>query len=255
MGRGEEQRLILAAGQVDAAVDHAPEECGVAGGVASRRGQPAGHGKRLGAGLEEDRQHAADAGDRGGDTGLKRRPAEPSLEPATEPFELGIGRPLPQFLERRRARRHGERIARQRARLKHLADREDVVHHIGPAAVGPQRQSAPHDLAQRGQVGLDAEQFLRAAECEPEARHHLVAHKQPTVAAGQPADRVEKLPGRPHEAHVAHHRLHEHGRDFAATLPEEILELLRLVVLQHDGVFGGARRHPGRVRHAERRGC
>ena len=79
----------------------------------------------------------------------------------------------------------GQRIAAERAGLKHLAGRQHVVHDVGPAAVGADRQAAADDLAQRRQIGLDAEQLLRAAVGDAEAGHHFVADQQRAVLLRQ----------------------------------------------------------------------
>ena len=80
------------------------------------------------------------------------------------PLEPLIGRVVAQLFECGRAGGHGERVAGERSRLKHLAGREHVVHHVAAAAVGPERQPAPHDLAERGEIGRDAENLLRPTE-------------------------------------------------------------------------------------------
>ena len=129
-----------------------------------------------------------------------------------------------------------------------------MVHHVGAAAIRAQWQAATHDLAERRQVGLDAEEFLGAAKGQPEARHHLVADEERAVAASEIADRGEESGGRHHQPHVADHGLHEHGRDRVAAVAKKVFELLRLVVFEHQGVFRRAGGDAGRVWHAERGG-
>ena len=51
---------------------------------------------------------------------------------------------------------HRQRIARQRARLIHRTGRRDELHQIRAAAVGADRQPAADDLAEAGQIRLDA---------------------------------------------------------------------------------------------------
>ena len=87
------------------------------------------------------------------------------------------------ILQRGDAGGRGQRIAAERAGLKHFARRQHVIHDLGPAAVGADRQPAADDLAQRRQVGLDAQQRLRPAVGHAEAGHHFVEDQQRAVLA------------------------------------------------------------------------
>ena len=78
---------------------------------------------------------------------------------------------------------HRQRVARQRARLVDRPGRRDLLHQVAPAAVGADRQAAADDLAERRQVGRDAEPLLRAAARHAEAGHHLVEDQQRAVRA------------------------------------------------------------------------
>ncbi len=53
-----------------------------------------------------------------------------------------------------------------------------MIHDLGAAAQGANRQAAADHLAEAGEVGTDAEQLLSATGREPEAGHHLVENKQ-----------------------------------------------------------------------------
>ena len=76
------------------------------------------------------------------------------------------------------SRGHGQRVPGQRAGLVDGPVGRDVSMISRAAAVGAHRQPAADDLAQAGEVGLAAEDGLRAAEREPEAGHHLVEDQQ-----------------------------------------------------------------------------
>ena len=59
---------------------------------------------------------------------------------------------------------------RKRSRLIDRAERRDALHQVRAPAVRGHRQAAADDLAERGQVRLDAEQRLRAAEAQAGSR-------------------------------------------------------------------------------------
>ena len=83
-----------------------------------------------------------------------------------------------------------DRIAGQRAGLIDRADRSELVHDLGAAAEGADRHAAADHLAERGEVGADAEQLLRAAEVDAEAGHHFVENQQRAGGIAQPAHRA-----------------------------------------------------------------
>ena len=76
---------------------------------------------------------------------------------------------------------HGERIAAECSGLVDRAERREVVHDVGSSAEGSAGQAAADDLAQRGQVGRDAVDLLRAAEGDAEAGHDFVEDEQRAV--------------------------------------------------------------------------
>ena len=116
-----------------------------------------------------------------GDPGLGGRRAQAGFQPRAELLEALVRRVVAQRAERARAGGRGQRIAAERAGLKHLAGRQHVVHDLGAAAVGPDGQAAADDLAERRQVGLDAQPLLRPAIGHAEAGHHFVADQQRAV--------------------------------------------------------------------------
>ena len=54
---------------------------------------------------------------------------------------------------------------------------------VGAAAIGADRQTAADDLAQRGEVGSNLPERLRAAVGHAKAGHHFVADQQRAVLA------------------------------------------------------------------------
>ena len=129
-----------------------------------------------------------------------------------------------------------------------------MVHDVGPAAVGTDRHAAADDLAQRGQVGSDAEQRLGTTQGHAKAGHDFVEDQQGSAVVRQLAQRPQKRFARDHTAHVAHHRLHDHGGDVLAFSLERFAKHFDIVVRQHQRVLGRAPGHAGRVGHAQRRG-
>src|SRR5258705_77244 len=79
-------------------------------------------------------------------------------------------RPRRELLQGGRPARHGEGIRVEGAAVVDppLAPaRIVVVHHLRAAAEGAHREATPDDLAQRGEIGPDAEACLRAARRHP----------------------------------------------------------------------------------------
>ena len=100
---------------------------------------------------------------------------------AARPLQALVDGAVAQAAERGEARRHRQRVAGERARLIDGAGGRDLLHDVAPAAVGADGQAAADDLAERGEVGRDAVELLRAAAREAEAGHHLVEDEQRAV--------------------------------------------------------------------------
>ena len=65
-------------------------------------------------------------------------------------------------------------------------------------------------------------------------------------------ERFDEGLGGPHEIHVAGHRLEDHRGDFRPEAPERVLDLLRVVVVEHERLRGELRGDAGRRGIAER---
>ena len=64
--------------------------------------------------------------------------------------------------------------------------------HVGTSADGADREPAADDLAERGQVGNDAVERLRAAQGDAEAGHHFVEDQHAAVLGTQLAQGAEE---------------------------------------------------------------
>ena len=73
--------------------------------------------------------------------------------------------------------RHGHRIPRKRSRLVNPAERRNLLHHVQTAAISAHRHASADNLAESGQVRLDAVQPLGTVDTHTESRHDLV-HNQ-----------------------------------------------------------------------------
>ena len=125
-------------------------------------------------------------------------------------------------IQRREARGHGDRIAGQRSRLVDRAERRDVRHDVAPAAEHADGHAAADDLAERGEVRLDAVELLRAALRDAEAGHDLVEDQDRAVLRAFLAQGLEEARHRRDAVHVAGDRLDDDARDVRADLAEQL---------------------------------
>ena len=91
MRGGDEQRFVLAAGHVHATLDQAPEVAAVTLRVAATGHVPIGH--RIG--IEEQGQHAADAGDLMRDPGILAGLTQPVFQTRAQSLQPLVGRSSP----------------------------------------------------------------------------------------------------------------------------------------------------------------
>ena len=172
------------------------------------------------ASVEEERHHAADAGRADAGTPASwPRPASLAIQLRSR-FEPVVRR------SRRAARRsvadaggRRQRIAAERAGLKDFAGRQDVLHDVGAAAVGADRQAAADDFAERRQVGLDAEQSTARRRRRRGSRSSLrrrSAARRACVVSSRSAARNSGV-GTTH-AHVADDRFEDDAGDLVAML-------------------------------------
>src|SRR5260370_41849003 len=124
-----------------------------AGGVRALGGCPI----RYGVGREEKgehRSHAVYRDSRGGVGGKLRGAAIGDLVNLRVRFEIS---------QHRDSGADGQRIARERSGLVDGAERRDLAHDVGAAAIGCQRKSSADNFAPGGESVLRSEELLNAA--------------------------------------------------------------------------------------------
>ena len=99
-----------------------------------------------------------------------------------------------------------------------------LLHDLPAPGHDRQRRAARHRLAERGEIGRDAEMGLRAAERDPEARDHLVHDEERPVPAAEIPDAFEVARHRHEAAAVAEDGLHHHRRDPVRMRPEQAFQ-------------------------------
>jgi hypothetical protein len=62
--------------------------------------------------------------------------------------------------------------------VEHVADRGEVLHHVGAAADGADRQAAPDHLAERREIGAARRTSPARRRIRGGSRDHLVEHEQ-----------------------------------------------------------------------------
>ena len=186
------------------------------------------------------------------------RPRSPRVEPGGQLgapcFELRIGRPRPKLLQRGDAGRGGQRIAAERAGLKHFTGGQDVIHDFGTAAVGTDRQPAAHDFSQRRQVGLDLTGAIGATIRHAKPGHHLVADQQRPRVSVSERSASRNAARRNYAAHVADDRLEDDRGDPRSVLVETRSSAARSLYSNTSVSRVRATGDPRRIRHTERRG-
>ncbi len=146
---------------------------------------------------------------------------------------------------------HGHRVAGQGPGLVHRPGGGQGIHHLRTAAKGSQGQAAAEDLAQGGQVGPDAEQFLGPAPGQAEPGDHLVKDQQGTVAVAQLPQTGEKAGARGDHSHIPGHRFHDHRGQPVAVLVRHLLHRLQVVERNLERGSHRSRYHPRAVRTAQ----
>jgi hypothetical protein len=276
MRGGNEARLELRRGEIDARSQHAVEELLEALAVGLHRvGKIPNRFAR-----EVAAEHRAAAVEGDGDVRGLGGLAQAGFELRAFRFQLGVGGGMRsaecgvrsgrggrrcasgfriphsafrigKFFQRRDARGHRERVAAQGAGLIHGAERREAVHDVAPPAERTDGQAAADDFAERREVGPDAEALLRAAGREAEAGHHLVEDQHRLLLCRDLPEQFQVARSWQIQARVARHRLDDDRRDFAPVRGEARFQCLHVVVGQHERVLGEVRRHARAVGVAE----
>src|SRR5262249_47903802 len=137
--------------------------------------------------------------------------------------------------------RHRQRIARESSCLIHRSQRRDSFHHLSAPTESSDREPAPDNLSQTGQVRLDAVKFLSAAISNPKAGDHLVKYQQRTMLNGSLTERFKKSRAGRDAAHVAGDRFDDDAGDQITLLFKSLCDRGSIVVRKNDSVL----RDPG----------
>ena len=157
-------------------------------------------------------------------------------------------------VERREARRHGHRIARERARLVGIPVGREARHDAPRAPPkAPTGMPPPITLPKVARSGRDAEELGRAAAAEAKARDHLVEDQQRAVRARERAQGLEELAPLRQQAVIGGHRLDDDGGDARALAREQRRQRRLVIERQHARAGGEGLRHAGGGRPAEGR--
>mmetsp|Transcript_1349 Transcript_1349/g.3817 ORF Transcript_1349/g.3817 Transcript_1349/m.3817 type:complete len:483 (+) Transcript_1349:151-1599(+) len=248
VGERHEAGLVLRGGEVNTALEHAPVPPRELVGV--RLGRISEALDRALA--EEETEHTADVAAADGVASLLARGEDAVDEFVRHLVQLLVRARLLEDVHRLNARAHRERVARESASLVHRARRRDLLHDLLLAGVRTDGEAATDDLAEGGEVRLDAPVLLRATVRDAESGHHLVEHEDGAIGVAELAQAGEELLVRNDEARVADDALEDHARDLALVCLEERLHRLEVVVRRNERRLRRALGHTGRVRQAER---
>ena len=154
--------------------------------------------------------------------------------------------------QRRKPCRHRQRITGERPGMEDFAVGGKLRHNLGASAESADGQAAADDLAQRRQVGADAEPFLRSSAGDAKAGHHFIENQQRIVSVADRAQSRQKLGARRDVSHVADERLDDNRRNLFATFGKDRAHRIDIVIRNDDGIGCRAARNARRVRNPER---
>ena len=164
--------------------------------------------------------------------------------------QLGVEAWAADQLQGGQAGGHGQRVARQGAGLVDRAERGDAAHDFTLATEAADRHAATDDLAEGGQVRLDAVVALGAAQGNAEAGHHFVEDQHHAVLVALLAQAFEEARCRRYAVHVARHRLNDDAGHGLADVGQGLLDGGDVVERQGQGVLGEVGRYARRAWHA-----
>ena len=138
-------------------------------------------------------------------------------------------------LEARQARRHRQHVVVEGASVLPglRAARVIARHQVCPATEGAKRQAATKVLAQRGQVGADAQLALAAAERQARG-HYLIQNQQRARLVGQRSQALQKVRLTGNAAARAQHWLHQDRGQILAMRCHLGAHVFQIVVARHD---------------------
>ena len=125
------------------------------------------------------------------------------------------------------------------------------MHDRALASERADRHPAADHLAQRGEIGCDAVEALRAAHVHTEAGHHFIEDKDRAVAVAEVPQPLQESGPRCDQVHVARDRLDNHPGDLVGMRLESGGDFVEIVISEHQRLAGDRRRHARRRRLAE----
>ena len=132
-------------------------------------------------------------------------------------------------VEERQPGQDRARVGHERPAVDCGPERRHDAHHLALPDDGTQRHPATERLAQRREVGRDAELALGTPGVGPEAGQDLVEDEHRPVLAGQPPGSLEIAGQRRDRARIDVDRLHDHARDLRPEAIEDTLQRRRVV--------------------------
>ena len=159
------------------------------------------------------------------------------------------GRVIPEQLQGLDARRGGNRVAGQSARLIYLAGRRHLLHDLFLSAVHCHRHSAADDLTQCGHIRLHAEPLLRAADAQTESCDNFVEDQNGSVLLGDLPQELQESFLRQNHAHVGGHRLHDESGNLVFIILKQLPDRISVIIESHQRLLCKGRRNAGAVRH------
>ena len=127
---------------------------------------------------------------------------------------------LRHFVQAGEARRHGDRVAGEGARLVDRASGRQGVHDLTAAAEGAYRHPTADDFPETGQIRLHAVISLGARQRHAEAGHHFVDDQQGAELIAQRAQARQELRLRRNAVHISGHRFDDDAGDILRILLE-----------------------------------
>ena len=250
VGGADEGGFELGGWPVDALIEKAVEGGGVAGGVAGESGLEVGDG----VGGEEEGEHGADAVEGEGEVAVGEDGADAVLELGADGFEVLIDGAIGEELALGEAGDHGEGVAGEGAGLVDGAGGGKGVHDFGAAAEGADGEATADDFAEEGEVGMDAGEFLDAAEGEAEAGHDFVEDEEGAVGVGEVAELLEESGCGEDEAGVGGVGFEDDGGDLVGELGKGSFDEIDAVEGEGDGEGGEGLGDAGAIGLAEGEG-
>ena len=239
VSRRHETRLERGRRQVDAFVQHAVKKCLESFDIGSSDLCKTAYRTRV---REHEAEHPALLLGAQSNAGVARRGSEAVGQLSCALAELFVKTRRVDEFQRREAGRHRDRVPGQGSCLVDRAVGRDVRHDVGTAAERGGRHAAADDLAQRGEIRLDAEQGLCAALGDTKPGHDFVEYQNGTAVAASISQRLEETGGGRNHVHIAGNGFDDDAGNIGPELVECLFDGIGVVVRQRNrmsGEFGG----------------